>query len=478
MKSIYFKNFVMTAMLVILSFFILGTSIVILGRSFALNEKRESIATNAVEVSKAASAFCENGDLNAWYLRLIISSLARSTGNHIFITDTRGIVVSSSDMEVVSPYIGKQVSSSVMEELHRTGQFQRLTTLDNFYNERPYYVVALPIVVKYNDVLIGYIFVGSDCTAIIDAWGTASTIFVTTAAIIMMLALILSYYTSKRQSEPLNEMAAAARRFAHGDFSARVADEGRQDEIGALTESFNTMAESLERSEQLRSEFVANLSHELKTPMTTIAGFADGILDGTIPKEEQDKYLATISSETKRLSRLVRQMLEMSRIQTVDTSALLNRSFNLSEVIMRTLLTFENKITQHSLDVDAQLPEESIIVRGDEDSITQVVYNLLDNAIKFSHSGTTLGISLWKQGGKAYVSIKNHGETISPQELPFIFDRFHKTDKSRGLDRDGVGLGLAIVKTILNNHDEDISVTSKDGVTEFIFTVRLKTIDR
>ena len=474
-NSVYFKNFVMTAMLVVISFFILGTSIVILGRNFALNQKRNNIALSATEISKAASAFSEeNGDLNGWYLRLIISSLAKSTGNHILITDTQGVIVSSSDMDVVSPYIGKQISSGIMEELYKYGKFQKLTTLDNFYNERPYYVVALPIVIDIDNSLVGYIFVGSDCTEIIRAWGTASTVFITTAIIIMLLAIILSYYTSKRQSEPLLEIAAAAQRFAHGDFAARVADEGRQDEIGELTESFNMMAESLEKSEQLRSEFIANLSHELKTPMTTISGFADGILDGTIPKEEQDRYLATISSETKRLSRLVRQMLQMSRIQSVDTPALLSRSFNLSEVIMRTLLTFEGKITKHGLDVDAQLPEESIIVRGDEDSITQVIYNLLDNAIKFSETGTAIGISLWKQGGKAFVSIKNHGETISPQELPFIFDRFHKTDKSRSLDRDGVGLGLSIVKTILNNHNEDVSVTSRDGVTEFIFTVRLK----
>lgn len=462
-------------MLVVISFFILGTSIVVLGRSFALNQKRDSIALGATEVAKTASAFIEeNSDLNAWYLRLIISSLAKSTGNHIFITDTHGAVVSSSDTDAVSPYIGKQVNIRVMETLYKTGRFQQLTTMDNFYDERPYYIVALPITFGTNGFPVGYVFVGSNCTEIIDDWSTTSTVFVTTAMIVMLLALILSYYGSKLQSEPLLEIAAAARRFAHGDFAARVADDGRQDEIGELTESFNMMAESLEKSEQLRSEFVANLSHELKTPMTTIAGFADGILDGTIPKDEQDKYLATISSETKRLSRLVRQMLQMSKIQSVDTVALLSRNFNLSEVIMRTLLTFENKITQQGLDVDAQLPEERIVVRGDEDSITQVVYNLLDNAIKFSERGSTLCICLWKQSGKAFVSIKNHGEMISPQELPFIFDRFHKTDKSRSLDRDGVGLGLSIVKTILNNHNEDISVTSKDGMTEFVFTAKLK----
>lgn len=475
MKSVYLKNFIMTAMMVVISFFIMATSIVILARAFAFEQKRESIDLSAGEVSKAASAFYEeNHDLNAWYMRLILSSLSKSTGNHIFITDPSGLVISSSDMEIVSPYIGRQVSGKIMEELYQKGSFRQMTNLENIYGERPYFVVALPITTSSVQVPVAYAFVGSDFTEIVEAWSTTSAFFLATALVVMILALILSFYTSKRQSVPLLEMAAAARRFAHGDFSARVAVDGRDDEVGELTESFNMMAESLEKSEQLSSEFVANLSHELKTPMTTIAGFADGLLDGTIPREEQDKYLETISSETKRLSRLVRHMLQMSKIQEVDTPALLARSFNLSEVIIRTLLTFEGKIMEHGLDVDAQLPEESILVRGDEDSITQVVYNLLDNAIKFADPGTAIGIALWKQAGRAYVSIKNQGETISPQELPFIFDRFHKIDKSRGLDRDGVGLGLSIVKTILNNHNEDVTVTSRDGLTEFIFTVRLK----
>jgi len=474
MKSIYFKNFLITAVLVVTSFLVLAFAAVMLGRSFALSEKRSSIETNAEEVSKAASAFYEDGSLNGWTLRLIISSLARSNGNHIFITDTNGVVVSTSEMDVVSSDIGKQIDAKIMTELYRTGSFQKLTTLRDFYSNAPVYVAALPITDQSDNQAVGYIFVSSDCSEIIRSWNATSTIFVFTALIIMAVALLFSYYSSKRQSEPLREMAAAARRFAHGDFSARVANTGRQDEIGELTESFNMMAEYLEKSEQLRSEFVANLSHELKTPMTTIAGFADGILDGTIPKEAEGHYLEIISSETKRLSRLVRQMLEMSRIQSVDTAALLSRSFDLSEVIMRTLLNFEAKITEHGLDVDAQLPEENILVRGDEDSYTQVVYNLLDNAIKFAASGTALGVSLWKQNGKAFVSISNRGDTISPEELPFLFDRFRKADKSRSKDRDGYGLGLAIVKTILNNHNEDVTVTSRDGLTEFIFTAKLK----
>lgn len=474
MKSLYFKNFMMTAVLVVFSFIVLAASFVILGRAFALNEKREGIAMNAEETARAAGALSIDGNLTGWYLRLVISSVSNSTGNHILISDTDGVIVSASDKDVVSPYIGQRINSSVIAEINKNGRFQQITSLDNLYHEKPYYVVGLPIRTTYGRQLVGYVFVGSDCSNIIQLWSTSSVLFGSTAIIILVLALITSYFTYRRQAEPLNEMAQAACRFAHGDFSARVTDTGREDEIGALTASFNTMADSLEKSEQLRHDFIANVSHELKTPMTTIAGFADGILDGTIPPDQQNRYLETISSETKRLSRLVREMLEMSRIESADCAQLLSSSFDLTEVITRTLLSFETKIIDRGLDVDIQLPEERIVVCGNEDAYTQVVYNLLDNAVKFSTPGSTLGVSIWKTEARAYVSVKNHGETIPPEELPFIFDRFRKTDRSRSKDRDGVGLGLAIVKTILNNHKEDISVSSRDGMTEFVFSAILK----
>ncbi|NCC68177.1 MAG: HAMP domain-containing histidine kinase [Clostridia bacterium] len=469
-SSLYKKNFTITAVLLILSFVILGVSVMMLGRGFALRKTQESIALAAQEVSYSAGAFLESDGLTNWNLRLVISTVARSTGNQIFLTDASGYIISTSES---SESIGKRLTDDVMLELQTNGSIHEMTTLGNYYNGRQFYVVALPVTGSFGNVA-GYVFVGSDCTDILNSWGTVVKIFVLSAAGIMILALVLTFYASKRQAEPLNEMAAAAKRFARGDFSVRVLSDGRQDEIGALTESFNSMAESLEKSDQLRSDFIANVSHELKTPMTTIAGFADGILDGTIAREDQDRYLETISSETKRLNRLVRQMLDMSRMQSVEPAELFSKSFDLSEVIMRTLLTFEAKITGRGLDVDAQIPEESIIVRGDADAYTQVVYNLLDNAVKFSESGSTLGISLWKQDGKAYVSVKNTGEEISPEELPFVFDRFRKTDRSRSRDRDGVGLGLSIVKTILSNHGENVTVTSKNGVTEFIFTAKLK----
>ncbi len=207
--------------------------------------------------------------------------------------------------------------------------------------------------------------------------------------------------------------------------------------------------------------------------MTTISGFADGILDGTIPKDEQGKYLATISSETKRLNRLVRGMLDISQYEGAAAAKARRSNFNLSELIVQTMLSFEARANEKNLDVDLQLPEEGIFVFADKDAITQVVYNLFDNALKFSLTGSMLGVRLWKQNGLAYVAIKNIGATIPEDELPFIFDRFHKTDKSRSLDKDGVGLGLYIVKTILNNHDQDIAVASRNGATEFTFSLAL-----
>ena len=278
-------------------------------------------------------------------------------------------------------------------------------------------------------------------------WQDLSAIFLVTAGAVVLIAAIISSVTSLHQSQPIKEIAAAARQFGHGELDVRVNVGKRKDEVGELAEAFNAMADSLARSEQRRSEFVANVSHELKTPMTTIAGFADGILDGTIPPEKEKEYLKIISSETRRLSRLVRSMLDLSRLQSDERLA--QQQFDVSETLVRTLVSLESKVNGKALEVDTQLPDEPVQVWGDQDAITQVCYNLLDNAIKFSRQGGTLGISVTTKGAKAYVSIRDEGETIPPEEVSLIFDRFHKTDHSRSEDRDGVGLGLYIVKTIL-----------------------------
>ncbi len=470
MHSIYFKNFVATAALVLLSFLLLASTFISISRNIFVQQAREKMEDNAREVARTASAY-SNNDLQGLDLRMTLTTIASTTGSHIFITTAGGYVINCSDRRVNCPHIGVQINGLDMQTLRDTGTLELMGTLHGFYSSENY-IVAQPFYHSGN--VAGYVFVAQATSSALDAWKAVLPLFIVICVAVLGLALVLSFFFSRHFAQPLKDMAEAVRRFGHGDLSVRVAETDRTDELGELTEAFNSMADTLEKAEVRRSDFIANVSHELKTPMTTIAGFADGILDGTIPPEAEKKYLQTISSETKRLSRLVRSMLELSRLQAGDRSVLRGKSFDIAEVLRRTLISFADKIGERELDVDFQVPEEAVVVLGDADAITQVVYNLFDNAIKFSRAGTALGISLWKDSLKAYVSVRNHGDTIPAAEIPLLFDRFHKADRSRSRNRDGVGLGLYIVKTILNNHGEDIAVTSREGVTDFVFTLTLK----
>lgn len=472
MRSYYFKNFILVAGLVMLSFIILGAIFVGIGRNYMLRERKNGIESNALELSRLASAYAREDALDDWEFRITLSSIASSTGNHCFVSGADGAVTICSDTNLLCPHMGRTVGSSVMDALRQNGYYSGLTDLGGMYEE-PRYVAALPVFSADGSVA-AFIFAASNISGIMQVWTSLLNIFLVTAVTIMLVMLVMCYISVRVQGRPFREMADAAVKFAHGDFSMRVSVDDRDDDFGALAASFNQMAESLERSEKRRSDFVANVAHELKTPMTTIAGFADGILDGTIPREQQDKYLETISSETKRLNRLVRSMLDLSRMQGATAEELRQKSFDATELLIRTLVVFESKINAKKLEVDALIPEDPMLVCGDADAINQVIYNLLENAVKFAQPGSELGVSLFRQGEKAYISVKNRGATIPPDELALIFDRFHKTDKSRSADRDGYGLGLYIVKTILNNHGEDIAVTSRDGVTEFVFSLTLK----
>lgn len=471
MNSIYFKNFMATATIVLISFMLLGIAFVGMGIHFVITDARDNMAANAAEISRSASALSDEKELSGWDTRMTISMLSQGTGNHIFLCDERGYVISCSDLDLACEHIGRKIPASYLNSIKVNGNMNQLTDLGGFY-DHTCYVVAEEI---YNGrgELLGYTFVSKDASTIIGAYGAFVYLFFLVSLAVMSVAVVLSFAFSKTLTKNLDEMTVAARKYSHGDFSMRISTTDKADEMGALTDSFNAMADSLEKAEQTRQEFIANVSHELKTPMTTIAGFAEGILDGTIPREQEDKYLAVIADETRRLSRLVREMLDMSKVQDKMADPQSKKPFNLSEELVMTLLSFETRAGDKHLDVDLQLPDDEIWVCGNQDSIHRVIYNLLDNAIKFAHDGGKLYLSVWKKGGKAYVCVGDEGETIPEDDLPFIFDRFHKSDRSRSLDRDGVGLGLYLVKSILDAHDEDIVVTSKDGLTKFVFSMTL-----
>ena len=472
MKSIYLRNFTATALLVLTCFILVAFSFVGIGRLYLIREYKSDMVASAEEVSRTAAAVGQNDSMNSWLLSMIISAISRSTGNHIFITDANGLVMSCSDQTPMCKHYGTLLPEDIMAEI-KSGQETEISTLGGMYTN-PRYIVTHEITRETDGELMGYVFVTNAPDNILSNWSTFVLIATVIAVLVLCMSLAVSLVYSKRMARPLDEIAAASRKFARGDFSVRVKQqEDPTDEMGALIDSFNKMADSLQNAENRRSEFIANVSHELRTPMTTIAGFADGILDGTIPKDQETKYLTSIRDETRRLSRLVRDMLDASQTRARAADPSKHTVFDLTELVLQTLLSFETRATQKNLDVDPQLPENHIMVIADKDAITRVIYNLLDNAVKFATPGSCLTLRLYRDAQKAYVSIKDIGETIPQDDLPFIFDRFHKSDRSRSLDKDGVGLGLYLVKSIINSHDEDIAVKSEDGATEFVFTLKL-----
>lgn len=289
---------------------------------------------------------------------------------------------------------------------------------------------------------------------------------------VMIAAFIAAYFITERIVHPLRVMTKAASEMAKGDFSARVTVYG-EDEVAKLGMAFNNMAESLDSLEKMRNSFLANVSHDLRTPMTTIAGFIDGINSGAIPPEKHEYYLGVISAEVHRLSRLVSQLLDISKLESGERKFNF-AEFDVAELSRIVLISFEQKIEEKQLDVEFNAEEDEMLAVADKDAIHQVIYNLCHNAIKFAKTGGKFVISLSRtQGKKIRISVFDEGQGISREEQKMVFDRFYKTDKSRGLDKSGVGLGLYICKTIIDAHGEEIWVESNsDEFCEFVFTLK------
>ena len=480
MKSLYRRQFTMMISLVLLSFLLLGGAFAGLSYQYITADKRESMESNANYIASFTGAYLSNlgASIQDPVYQLYISSVANISGATVILSENDGQVVfaASAREEDLGALLRGSIPSDVVSAVTEQGIYAKPGNLGGLISGKCY-VVGVPILqhsaITGQTYRRGMVFAVSQVSLLTQLWHDFTLIFLLAAGVVFLLAAAASSFTSLHLTQPLKEMAQAAQKFGQGEFDTRVTGYAdRRDEVGELAEAFNTMADSLAKSEAQRSEFIANVSHELKTPMTTIAGFADGILDGTIPREKEAEALRTISSETRRLSRLVRRMLDLSRLQSSENVTAQER-FDVSEVLIRVLVSLEGKINGRGLDVETDLPDGPVMVWGDPDAITQVCYNLLDNAIKFATAGTALRLSIQVKGEKAHVSVANLGETIPPQELSQIFDRFHKTDRSRSEDRDGVGLGLYIVKTILNNHKETITATSEAGLTTFDFTLTI-----
>lgn len=463
-KSIFKRYLSITMAIVIVSFIMLGSVMLLFFTRYWRNEKKELLTQNAVSTATLASSFLSRQDGNDYQLstellRGFISGFSTSIDADIFVTDLEGNIL-------VGDYANSKLTAPTQipvkaVDMAAKGMYEGRNNFDGMYRGL-YYIIGVPLTSRIDGECVGAVFAATSIATINSFRSELTQIFLMAAVSALAVTFCLVGAFAYRLVKPLRQMSAAARSFGAGDFSVRVPEPPDMDELGQLARSLNNMANSLAISEGTRRSFIANVSHELKTPMTTIAGFIDGILDGTIPREEQDKYLMIVSNEVKRLSRLVKSMLDLSRIDNGEMR--LNPvSFDITATVVNTLLTFERSIDEKQIEIRGLDEARAQNVFGDQDLLHQVVYNLIENAVKFTNNGGYILVQITDGIDRTTVVIENSGQGVEPEELPRIFERFYKTDKSRSKDKKGMGLGLYLVRTILKLHGGDISVSSVAG---------------
>ncbi len=472
-KSSFAKHICAFVLIVIMSFLVLSGIIGTLVRGYAEETRKEKLGSILdIVIEYVNDEAIVNIETAATF------GLLPKTVETIVKTDPQyDILIANENFEIVLSTVGEG-------EDVQSGKNLGTLSLDNFKSEGGTYIHSgnlsgfLP---EKSLVLLKKIEiegeVGGYVAAIASTIREDNLVVVTRKALlnsavwVLLAAFIAAYFITERIVHPLRVMTKAASKMAKGDFSERVMVTGK-DEVARLGIAFNEMAESLDSLEKMRNSFLANVSHDLRTPMTTISGFIDGITSGAIPPEKHEYYLGVISAEVHRLSRLVSQLLDISKLESGERKFNFT-DFDIAELSRIILISFEQKIEEKRLDVEFNTDEDVMIAHADRDAIHQVVYNLCHNAIKFSRTGGRFVISISRTSQKKIrISVFDEGEGILKEEQKMVFDRFYKTDTSRGLDKSGVGLGLYISKTIIDAHGEDIWVESRDDSCEFIFTLK------
>lgn len=419
----------------------------------------------------------------SYIFKNLLEAVATNTSSIIWIADDRGYLLAYSSVPEI--FTGKLQYNSGIFQLTNPKQYAIQETpgprkeIGSFYglfDETGMQWLTVKIPFSYSDITIngnplrGNVIMHTPVPEIKKTGDTILNLFLPAVLIAFVLSFILMYILSKRITNPLKQMTQAARKIASGDWQNRLTYKGN-DEVAVLADSFNHMIVTLENLEKMRRDFVANISHELRTPMTSINGFIEGILDGTIPEERQKEYLNIVKEEVKRLQRLVSDMLDIARMEAGDTKVNIT-VFDICETIRLSVIHLQQMIEDKNINFRASFEQESMQVKGDRDAIQRVVINLLHNAAKFTPENGDISVTVRKVRGKAEIIVADTGEGISKEDLPYIFDRFHKADKSRSRDKTSVGLGLYIVKNTLKAHGEEIHVESEPGKgTVFSFTL-------
>lgn len=470
-KSVLGRLFWTYAAIIILVFTSVSVSVGIFVNNFAVNQHMEKVEKVAETIEYWTGIIqIESDDTRVkTAYKQILKSWADFLNSDIVITNTDGEVIASTCSVTTVP-----------DDLVWSVIYGRTITKRSTFNgayDKKVMVIGMPI--EYQGSVVGAMYFNTGLMDIKKTTFEMFSIFLISSAFSILAAAVLVYMQSKRISKPIGAINKAARDIASGKFDQRVAVTSL-DEIGQLASSFNFMADSIEEFEATRSEFISDVAHELRTPMTSISGFVEGIMDGTIPPERQNEYLKIVLDESKRLTKMVNDMLEMSKMSSSEYKLDITR-FDLNELTRVCIISLGNRIDEKNLDLNVDFAKDTMMVLADKDAIKRVIINLLDNAIKFSYPNTTIGINTWIEGGRARFCVGNFGDGISGADLSNIFNRFYKTDKSRVNEKSGAGLGLSFVKNILTLHKQNVwveSVDTKEGsdvkYTKFTFTLELE----
>ena len=464
-KRIFFRYFNACALLILLIVFLLGTATTTVYTVQRVREQDRNMEKAADQVASMLQGMPAN--YNAFVGTIMdgsIRTIRETLESDVLIVNQWGRVVQTTLDGPTS--IPEDAVRRVLngETYRRQSVFVR--------GKGNAYTIGVPIVSDDASAVIGAVFVTAPQLRVNSEMRSILMVYVLCGLAVLLLAFAVLYFITRQITRPLNEMALAARSYAKGDFSRRI-QVTPDDDLGALASTFNQMADGLDRLETMRRGFIADVSHELRTPMTTIGGFIDGILDGTIPPELEQKYLLLVSEEVRRLSRMVNNLLDVAKLQSGEIIYQM-QPFDLTETVHQVVLTLEDRVREAEVELQLDLRDENAYAQGDRDAIYRVIYNLMDNAVKFTPPAGRISLSLLRRERKYYLAVRNTGAGIPEDEAGKIFERFYKTDKSRTANRKGVGLGLYMVKSIIDAHRQDIYLTSKEGeYAEFTFTLNV-----
>jgi len=443
-------------------------------RNQQVNARLERLIDQAKDIAYLAANTTSSLWENYWgstarnYLNWKAQQVNDEFGAYIAVVDRYGNVMDnlrtawSEDPDFVNSLSGEEISEALRQILG--GETIRVQSRSG---EAPTFTVGVPF--SRNGTVTGAVFIQTKAQRIESGLKEILWKLVLLAVGITLLSGVAVFLYVRSVMKPLSRLTAATAAMAEGDFSVRVPEEKGSREIRDVSRAFNTMSRKLESVEENRREFVANVSHELRSPITSIRGFAEGMADGVIPPEEHPKYLRLVADESRRLSTLIGDLLELSRLERDDAS--LNRTdFNINEMLRRAVIRRMNDLEEKKIEISCEFTEDPCLVRADSERIEQVVINLLDNAIKFTEEGGKIVLSTAVKDSKVEVTVRDNGIGVAPEDREKVFDRFFTADRAHTSGK-GTGLGLSICQRILDMHGESIRLLDTAEGAAFRFTL-------